>query len=293
MGSRQGHGSHGTTLCDDAGVRRRRLLLLLLPVVVVGAGVRLCSTTSPEGIAQSAAERDADSTAAALALYLDDAQDDAPTVDDAVASAFERARYRMPDEPVDLLRADGDHRRVEGSDAVVEVRVTGHVDAHLNSVRLFERTHPAATVVHCYRIGLAAWSHEETTAKRIHRLHGCPQRPAIAVPGARAGADLNEENEVLLRTVLLDIDGTSTREDVLARLGPVTREGLRVDATTGDGAVGVALATTHRRDACLLGRRAVDGTVEVWWPAGVLLAPGEAGCTASTAAHGGAQGSPH
>ena len=94
-------------------------------------------------------------------------------------------------------------------------------------------------------------------------------------------------------------------QDVADRLARALRRGEDptdlpgAQVASDSGAVGVAVAGIRGYDSgrrvndCLLGLRRADGTVQVWKPSSVQVAPGEASCDAATALAAGLQRPPH
>ena len=75
----------------------------------------------------------------------------------------------------------------------------------------------------CYRIDLAAWSTEETTADRTHLLHGCAGRPGTDAPAAPVDADPDEDDEAHLRAVLAAAEPGSAPASTTAAFAPIAR----------------------------------------------------------------------
>ncbi|PRY12248.1 hypothetical protein [Kineococcus rhizosphaerae] len=237
-------------------------------VVAVAALAVLAGCGSPQDVAEREARRDADAKAADLEHAVDLA-----SRDDRFAA--EVAALTVPGrDGVELLRTHG-----EGDGPTwIDVRVTGHADAH-SSNGIGDESYPEATVPFCYRFTLRP---DGASSDGGSACDGDDATAAAVTPGPVVR--LGEDDLDTLRAALAA--GTTD----LAATFPA---GTIVDVAEVDGWTGVGVVGPPPLRDCLLGRRSAGGDVEVWFPPAITVAPGEASCDGTTAATGGARTDPH
>ncbi|PPK90171.1 hypothetical protein CLV92_1281 [Kineococcus xinjiangensis] len=246
-------------------------------------GVLLVAVVSGCGTGVSAGQEYADERADEMAEHL--------------ARNFQRGGFALHRLPVEVAYALRSHdssvirgvqllrmEEQEGDTAVVEVRISVVTEAESVSGFRLGEAREAARAVRCYRYEFAA-----------HGLDGqaqvlpddCAGRDPLPVPLPPEVANLGDDDDEVVRQAL----ATGAEPEELERL--LQRDGVIVRAGSTNGWVGVALLVPPPGDDCLMGRRGPAGEVEVWFPPGVTVAPGEGSCDAVTAATAGAQRSPH
>jgi hypothetical protein len=241
-----------------AGLRRALVVAVALPAL---AG---CSAALPDASRSAAAATDAQ--AATLTAYLAVRPYE---VHEAVAFA------RLADgwAGTDVLAAGGDRR--DGSlDLLVRVTTSGTYSDG------FEPEN--ATDTGCFRITQA-----DPDDFRDPGRVDCPTAATpLALPPAPAPAAIPDGYDERLAAALGRLDPAGRRSE--ATVAATARQALgghpaRVTTATAADTVGVAVAAS--RYECVLAAVAPTGPVPTWRPPRVYLQPGEAGCTATAAAH--------
>jgi hypothetical protein len=136
-----------------------------------------------------------------------------------------------------------------------------------------------APFVACYDVEFTAYGPRDE-AEPV----ACPAgAPAYVPPTTAPPPALPPDTTDRLRTALGALP-PADRHDESAVLAAVTALGLGTEPGVHTAAGPVVGVAVRLGDDCVLARTLPDGTVEAWVPPRVTVEPGEAGCTATTAA---------